>query len=348
MLFDKNDRKVNDRVIYTAKPSILFGCKKAILGVILLIIIISLSSMAIRFVGNMQVYMISQINLSLTRYTAIAFFVVILITVIYIIWQLVGWYSIEYVLTDTKIVIKSGVLSTKKNYMPYTTIQDLNTSQSILARLFNVGSVSVFSAYDNNQMELKYIHNPSEVEDMIFSRMGGYRNFQAPPQPAPHQPHREYSNDEGFFYEDYVEKDTYEEYYDEYEPITPINHEKKTRHKKEFDTPQENFKKTSNKSRHTYEYEPYNSGFNRAPDNNQNDNHYDRIPDDDYYSDDDYRQDNSSHNQYNRIPDDDYRQDYSSHNKYSESVDEKSHDDEEYVDDLSEKAIERHFNKFKK
>ena len=265
MLFDKSDRKANDRVIYTAKPNILFGCKKAIFGVILLIIILTLSSMAIRFVGNMQTYLISRINISLASYTAIAFFVIILITVIYIIWQLVGWYSVEYMLTDTKIIIKSGVLSTKRNYMPYTTIQDLNTSQSIIARMFNVGSVSVFSAYDNNQMELKYINNPSEVEDMIFSRMGGYRNFQAPPQHIPHQPKRGYANDEGFFYEDYVEKDTYEEYYDEYEPITPINHEKNTSHRNESDIPPQNFKKTSNKSRHRYEYEPYNSGFNRVP-----------------------------------------------------------------------------------
>ena len=366
MLFDKSDRKANDRVIYTAKPNILFGCKKAIFGVILLIIILTLSSMAIRFVGNMQTYLISRINISLTSYTAIAFFVIILITVIYIIWQLIGWYSVEYMLTDTKIIIKSGVLSTKRNYMPYTTIQDLNTSQSIIARMFNVGSVSVFSAYDNNQMELKYINNPSEVEDMIFSRMGGYRNFQAPPQHIPHQPKRGYANDEGFFYEDYVEKDTYEEYYDEYEPITPINHEKNTSHRNESDIPPQNFKKTSNKSRHRYEYEPYNSGFNRVPNNNQNDNQYNRMPDDDYrndnsshnqYSripDDDYRNDYSSHNQYNRIPDedyysdDDYYENYSSHNEYTKSVEEKSHNDKENVDDLSEKAIERHFNKFKK
>ena len=79
------------------------------------------------------------------------------IDVIYIIWQLIGWYSIEYTFTESKIIIKSGVISTKKNYMPYATIQDVNTSQGILARIFNVGSVSVYSAYDNNQMELKNI-----------------------------------------------------------------------------------------------------------------------------------------------------------------------------------------------
>ena len=182
MLFGNNDDNLRDRVIYKTKPNMLLGCKKAIYGIILLVIILFISPMVIKFIGEMQVYLISHIKLSLTRYAAIAFFVIILIDVVYIIWQLIGWYSLEYTLTDSRVMIKSGVLSTKKNYMPYATIQDVNTSQSIVARMLNVGSVSLYSAYDNNQMELKNISKPSEVEEMIFSRMVGQRSFQAPPQ----------------------------------------------------------------------------------------------------------------------------------------------------------------------
>ena len=159
MLFNKNDNKANERILYKTKPNMLLGCKKAIYGAVLLVIVLFLSPMLIQFIGKMQVYLISQIKLPLTRYTAIAFFVIILIIIMYIIWQLINWYSMEYTLTDSRIIIKSGVLSTKRNYMPYATIQDVNTSQSIFARLFNIGSVSVYSAYDNNQMELKNISN---------------------------------------------------------------------------------------------------------------------------------------------------------------------------------------------
>ena len=109
MLFNKNEQRVNDIILYQTKPNMLLGCKKAILGIIILFVILTVSPMAIRFIGEMQVYLISQVKLPLTRYTAIAFFVVILINVIYIIWQLVGWYSMEYTLTESKIIIKSGV-----------------------------------------------------------------------------------------------------------------------------------------------------------------------------------------------------------------------------------------------
>ena len=151
MLFGKNDEMASERVLYKTKPNMILGCKKAIYGVVLLIIAFIVSPKIIKFIGEMQVYLISRIQLPLTRYAAIAFFVVILIIVLYIIWQLLKWFSMEYTLTDTRIIIKSGILSTKKNYMPYSTIQDINTSQGIFARLFNVGTVSTFSAYDNNQ-----------------------------------------------------------------------------------------------------------------------------------------------------------------------------------------------------
>lgn len=340
MLFNKNDGKANDRVIYKTKPNMLLGCKKAILGIVILAIILIVSPIVIRFIGEMQVYMISQIKLSLTRYTAIAFFVIILIDVLYIIWQLIGWYSMEYTLTDTKIIIKSGVLSTKKNYMPYATIQDVNTSQSILARVFNVGTVSVYSAYDNNQMELKNISNPSEIEEVIFSRMVGPRNFQAPPQSALQYPERSYRDEEyyprenvPFAQEDYVSPDDYvgmNDYYDEYEPITPITHERNNPPRREYDYYPEDFSNINNQSRHTYEYEPYGSGYGKAPSSPKREVNYNQISDDYYNSERDYYQNNESQNHYDEV------------------VKESRQNDQDDMGDSSEHAVQRHFDKFKK
>jgi membrane protein YdbS with pleckstrin-like domain len=336
MLFDKSDARANERIIYKTKPNVILGCKKAILGIVLLIVILTVSPMVIRFIGEMQVYMISRIKLSLTSYAAIAFFVIILINVIYIIWQLIGWYSMEYTLTDTKILIKSGVISTKKNYMPYATIQDINTSQNILERLFNVGSVYVFSAYDNNQMELKNISNPSEVEEIIFSRMTGPRNFQAPPQQMPQYHERGYRDDSERYprNEDYLSPDDYlgrNDYYDEYEPITPITHERNSYPRREYDYYPEDFENVNNRHpRHTYEYEPYDSGLNKSRNAHQNDSRNNRIRNEYSYSNDDYYQNNEPQNHYDG------------------SVDEYPQNNQDDVDASSHGAIQRHFDKFKK
>ena len=293
MLFNRNDENVRDRVIYKTKPNMLLGCKKAIFGVILLMVILFISPLAIKFIGEMQVYLISYVKLSLTRYAAIAFFVIILIDVIYIIWQLVGWYSLEYTLTETKIIIKSGVLSTKKNYMPYATIQDINTSQGIIAKIFNVGSVSLFSAYDNNQMEIKNVSNPSEVEEIIFSRMVGNRNFQAPPQQFP-------NNQPNNFERDFQSRDDYlgrNDYYDQH---------------------------------HTYEYEPFDKGYNNSPNGPSQDSYYNQIRDEYSFGEDNNYQNNNSELYYN------------------EGVDEFTQSESEDIDDSSQDVIRRHFDKFKK
>ncbi len=377
MLFDNKNDKVNERILYKTKPNMILGCKKAIFGIIVLIIILMISPKAIQFIGDMQVYLISYIKLSLTRYTAIAFFIIILINIIYIIWQLIGWYSMDYALTESRVIVKSGVLSTKKNYMPYSTIQDLNTSQSIIAKLFNVGTVSVFSAYDNNSIELKNISNPSEVEDIIFSKMSGSRAAQ--PNINRFDQHVQNLN------RDYNDSYYEDGYYDEFEPITPITHEQHPNNRS-YDYHPKEFAQ-NNDSNHKYEYEPYNNGlYNSQPNNRSNeynelrdtrleDNFYrdDYPPRDDYNRRDDYtsydndysagyerndydyhENDYSQGSYYNQVrqqysnSNDDYYYDSEAESHYDERLEETSQNQPEDMHNSSQKVIRRHFDKFKK
>lgn len=315
MLFNKNDSRINEIILYKTKPNMILGCKKAIYGVVLLVIVLYISQSIIRFIGEMQVYMISYVKMSLTKYTAIGFFIVILIIAIYIIWQLVGWYSTEYTLTDSRIIIKSGVISTKKNYMPYATIQDINSSQSIIARLFNVGSISVFSAYDNNQMVLKNITNPSKAEEIIFSHMVRPRSFQEPPQRFPNTPYPQ--ERQHYDEEEYLGRN---DYYDEFEPITPITHENNSFQRRNYEYYPEDLNYEGN--RRTYEYEHYGNGDVNLRDDR---------PSSDRYSQENY---------YNDIRD-----------EYSNSKDSygpETQKSNEINIDSQENAIRRHFDKFKR
>ena len=312
MLLNKNTRRTYDNIIYQTRPNMILGCRKAIFGIVLLVIILMLSPVVIKFIGEMQVYLISSIKLPLTRYVSIAFFVIILITVIYIIWQLIGWYSTEYTLTDSKIIIKSGVLSNKKNYMPYANIQDINTSQSIIARLVNVGSVYVFSAYDKNQMELKNIFNPSEVEEIIFSKMMELRGFQTQPQRFPNAPEDNYYPSQ--------------EYYDDFEPITPLHHERSYQ-KRNYEYYPEEIQ--VDKNHHRYEYEPYGNEYINSQNNNSQNDYYNQLRDEYSYVEDDYYHEDDSEIYYN------------------DGVDDFTQDNQ---DDLnsSDDVIKRHFDKFKR
>ncbi len=339
MLFNKNDEIANERVLYKTKPNMILGCRRAIYGVVLLAIVFMLSPLMIKFIGKMQVYLISQIQLPLTRYTAIAFFVIILIIILYIIWQLLKWYSVEYTLTDTRIIIKSGILTTKKNYMPYAAIQDVNTSQSILARIFNVGTVSVFSAYDNNLMRIENISNPNKVEEIIFTHMVGIRNFQQPPE---NYIDRNVSRN-------HSENIPNDDYYDEFEPITPIGHERNPNPRREYEYYPEDFNYHEERA-NKYEYEPYedeldysvgramnnskdNIVYEGAPDTFSNDAPYNEMADDYSYGREDTYQYDEGKNHLNDGGENIYQNE-------PEQVDE--------TKDSSETVIRRHFDKFKK
>lgn len=332
MLF-KNDDMPNERILYKTKPNMIFGCKKAFYGVVLLAIVLMVSPMAIKFVGQMQVYMISRINLSLTRYTAIAFFIIIFFIIIYIIWQLLGWYSREYTLTDSRVIIKSGVLSSKKNYMHYATIQDINTSQSIIARLFGVGSISIFSAYDNNQMELSSISNPSKVEEIIFTNMVNSRNFYG---------HSRLPNDNSAFMrnfqsEDYLDRN---EYYDEFEPITPIGREKDLQ-RREYEYYPEDLG-YNDKRYNEYEYESYGDDFYSGRENTSI--RYEGASNS--YSDGGYY--NKVREEYSR-GDDEYYQNNEAESYFDEGIENiPQNQPEDIGQESSEKVIRRHFDKFKK
>ena len=349
-MFGKNDNQSNERVIYQTKPNLILGCKKAILALILLIFVLFITGPMIKFIGNMQVYLVSQIQLPITRYAAIAVFVVILIIIIYIIWQIIGWYAKEYVFTDSKIIVKSGVVLTRKNYMPYSTIQDINSSQNILERLLNVGSVSVFSAYDNNQIAIENVSNPSKVEEIIFSNMSrgmgyypppqqnlnnGYRNPQQNYYPDSQQNfNNNYENPQQNYYQEPPSRDNFSQGGDDYDDvvITPIHHERQYQPRQYEYYPED--LDYNDVQRPKYEYEPYDEhlehNINRAMDegfesynDSQNDSYYNEEINNDSYSNDYYDDESQSPERGNDKKD--------------------SKDNAE----SSERVIKRHFDKFK-
>lgn len=332
-MFGKKDNQSNERVIYQAKPNLILGCKKAILALILLIFILCITGPIIKFIGGLQVYLISQIKLPITRYTSIALFMVILIIILYMIWQIIGWNAKEYILTDSKIIVKSGVILTRKNYMPYSTIQDVNTSQNILERLFNVGSVSVFSAYDNNQISIENVSNPSEVEEIIFnnmSRNSGY--YQAPPPNS----NSGYRNPQQGYYQDSQRNYNYSQGNEDYDDvvITPIQHERYQ--PRQYDYYPEDLD-YNNVQKPKYEYETYDENL---------EHNINRAMSGGFESYNDSQNDSYNNDYYNKeINNDSYNNDYYENERQSPKKHDKKDSNEK---DTSESVIKRHFDKFKK
>ena len=162
--------------------------------------------------------------------------------------------------------------------MPYSKIQDMNTTQSILAKVFNIGSVSIFSAYDNNQLQLDNVSDPGNLENIIFENIVSPKVFQGDSSSI-------HAN--GGNFNNHLENN---EYYDEFAPITPINREIDKIHKeKEYHNDNRNsFKFTKFEDDNDSNFQSDQTKIFYPDVDKIDDNDVDEVPVNDYQEDLDY------------------------------------------------------------
>ena len=168
-----NNEEFHEKILYETQPNIFVYSKGILISMFVLGFLFFLYSAGIRYIGNMNVYLIESTKTPLTTYFALAVFVLILIVILYIILKLLIWTSIKYTITESRVIVEKGILLNKNNSMPFNTIQDVSKSQSLLGKIFSVGSITLYSAYDGKELELKDISSPKKVENIIFENMRG-------------------------------------------------------------------------------------------------------------------------------------------------------------------------------
>ncbi|MBR4396546.1 MAG: PH domain-containing protein, partial [Methanobrevibacter sp.] len=182
MMFGKDKKEeYHEKVLYETQPNIFVYSKGILISMFVLGFLFFLYSAGIQYIGNMNVYLIESTKVPMTRYFAIAVFILIMIVLLYIILKLLIWTSIKYTITESRVIVEKGLLLQKKNYMPFNTIHDVSHSQSLFGKIFSVGTITLYSAYDGKEMELKDVSSPKKIEDIIFENMRGthlrYRNI---------------------------------------------------------------------------------------------------------------------------------------------------------------------------
>ena len=62
----------------------------------------------------MNVYLIESTKVPMTRYFAIAVFILIMIVFLYIIIKLLYWTSIKYTITESRVIVEKGLILQKR------------------------------------------------------------------------------------------------------------------------------------------------------------------------------------------------------------------------------------------
>ncbi len=177
MLFDDDELIANEKILYEGKPSFLFTCKNVILGFVLIAFILGSTLTILSTISELEVYSFDSLRYPIAQYVAFAIYGFVFLILIWMIWKLVNWYFIKYIVTDGRIIAKSGIIRENKSYMSFKNVQDIKVSRSIVQKLVGVGTVEITSAYDNSNVVLKNIRAAREVEEIIYNGMNSLPNY---------------------------------------------------------------------------------------------------------------------------------------------------------------------------
>ncbi|MEO6701079.1 MAG: PH domain-containing protein [Jatrophihabitantaceae bacterium] len=90
-------------------------------------------------------------------------------------WSWAHWYTEEFVITDRRVLLVSGIISRKVAIMPLSKVTDLTYERSIAGRLLGYGVFVVESAGQNQALSrIDYLPTPDklyqDVSTLLFSR----------------------------------------------------------------------------------------------------------------------------------------------------------------------------------
>jgi membrane protein YdbS with pleckstrin-like domain len=172
---ERNQRSTipGEKVLFETRPRFIVSLKSAVFKFIIVFLLLYFFTTLISYASLLQGKVSSLVNLPFVEGTTDAIVIIILLLLIWILWNFISWRSKNYTLTNQRVMVKKGVIRKKTVYMHYNKIQDIIVSQSIMERISYSGDIEIFGGHDNTSLILEDIPNPGEIENMINRMIEG-------------------------------------------------------------------------------------------------------------------------------------------------------------------------------
>jgi len=100
------------------------------------------------------------------RYVILAAAVIILI--MWTVRPLLFWLTTRYVVTNRRVLVRTGVLSRHGRDVPMTRVNDVSFSRTLVERFFGSGTLTIESAGERGQVMLKDVPSVEAVQRDIY------------------------------------------------------------------------------------------------------------------------------------------------------------------------------------
>ncbi|HET7310544.1 MAG TPA: PH domain-containing protein [Mycobacteriales bacterium] len=94
--------------------------------------------------------------------------VAVLVLLRWSLWPFLKWLTTRYVLTNRRVVIRSGVLSRSGRDIPLTRVNDVSFRHSVIDRMLRCGTLTIESAGEQGQVVLPEVPDVESVQRQVL------------------------------------------------------------------------------------------------------------------------------------------------------------------------------------
>ena len=176
--------KAKERVLFDTRPRFTITVTATIVKFIVLLILLYLFSFILASVASFQNFLVTYIRLPLVESVSYFLALLVLVLLLWILWDIVAWRAIHYMLTTDRVLVERGVIRKQKVYIHYNKIQDINISQGLVERIFRAGDIEIFGGHEHTRLIMSHVPNPNQVDNTINRLIQGedigFQKYQKP------------------------------------------------------------------------------------------------------------------------------------------------------------------------
>ena len=97
--------------------------------------------------------------------------IAILIYVVFVVVKYLTWTYTHFVLTDRRVISRSGIISKRGTEVPLDRVNNIDFSQKFWERLIGAGDLSIESAGKDGQSHFQNVRHPDMVQQEVYRQM---------------------------------------------------------------------------------------------------------------------------------------------------------------------------------
>lgn len=92
----------------------------------------------------------------------------LVLLLLWVVVPLVRWATTQYVITNRRVIVRSGVVARQGRDMPLARVNDVHFSYGVVDRLLGCGTLVVESASENGQLSIRWVPDVELIQREVF------------------------------------------------------------------------------------------------------------------------------------------------------------------------------------